>query len=275
MTIRTITFCALFWAAVALGNVILTSDPASITWVSGGGNNLVASFAAATATGGTITNYTEGGTNFQAHIFTNDGTFTVSGGSIICDVLVVAGGGGGAARHGGGGGAGGLIYTNVAVSGTNVVTVGEGGIAGVGPVSNKSITTMGGNGSNSAFGDLIAIGGGGGNGFPNEGPAPSGGSGGGGTSYVSDQTGGNYTENQGSHGGSASWDGGQAGGGGGGAISEGGNAASGFGGNGGSGSTNSISGAAVVYAGGGGGGGTKSGGVGGSGGGGAGASGTD
>ena len=52
--------------------------------------------AVATATGGIITNYTEGGTNFQAHIFTNVGTtnFVVSGGSLNCELLGVAGGGG-------------------------------------------------------------------------------------------------------------------------------------------------------------------------------------
>ena len=111
MTIRTITFCALFWAAVALGNVILTSDPASITWVSGGGNNLVAVFAAESgpvASGGDTVTTNAG---YIIHTFTTVGTtnFIVSSGSITCDVLVVAGGGGAGGHLGGGGGAGGLI----------------------------------------------------------------------------------------------------------------------------------------------------------------------
>ncbi len=47
-----------------------------------------------TATGGTITNYTENATNFTAHIFTNSGTFSL-GGTLTCSVCCVAGGGGG------------------------------------------------------------------------------------------------------------------------------------------------------------------------------------
>ena len=46
-----------------------------------------AAVAAATATGGNfITNYTENGTNFQAHLFTaaTAMTFTVSGGTLLC-----------------------------------------------------------------------------------------------------------------------------------------------------------------------------------------------
>jgi hypothetical protein len=66
------------------------------------------------ATGGTITNYTANGTNFTAHIFTGDGTFTVTNtpAGITFDILVVAGGGGGGHDVGGGGGAGGLLYSN-------------------------------------------------------------------------------------------------------------------------------------------------------------------
>ncbi len=51
---------------------------------------------AVSATGGTVTNYAEGGTNFTAHIFTNSGVFTNLTLTSV-EVLVVAGGGGGVA----------------------------------------------------------------------------------------------------------------------------------------------------------------------------------
>ena len=64
-------------------------------------------------TGGTVT--TDGGDNI--HIFTSDGTLTVTG-TVDVDVLIVAGGGGGGGDRGGGGGAGGLIYlTSQTISG--------------------------------------------------------------------------------------------------------------------------------------------------------------
>lgn len=110
----------------------------------------------ATATGGTITNYTENGTNFQAHIFTNVGTtnFTVTGGSLVCEVLVVAGGGGACPSHGSAGGAGGVVWhSGYVASGSNTVIVGAGGIG-------TAYTTRPGNGSNSVFGAITAIGGG-------------------------------------------------------------------------------------------------------------------
>lgn len=108
------------------------------------------------ATGGYITNYTEGGTNFTAHVFTNVGTtgLVVSGGSLNCEVLVVAGGGGGAkGSHGGGGGAGGLLWLGLVVSGTTEVVVGAGGIG-------ENADNMPTFGSNSVFGTNIAVGGG-------------------------------------------------------------------------------------------------------------------
>ncbi len=71
------------------------------------------------------------------------------------EVLVVAGGGGGGS-NGGGGGAGGLIHSNVypVVYGPVSITVGN---KGAGAASG-----VGGNGQNSVFGGLVAIGGGGG-----------------------------------------------------------------------------------------------------------------
>ena len=101
------------------------------------------------------------------------------------EVLVVAGGGGGGGvgnsqgGGGGGGGAGGLLYNNqypVTPGQTYTILVGAGGTAGLGP----GTTGQGGNGGNSQFGNLIAIGGGGGDDADRGHGALSGGSGGGG-----------------------------------------------------------------------------------------------
>ena len=91
---------------------------------------------AVSGSGGNTTNtYTLDGTNYVAHIFTSNGSFTVSGGSLVCDVLVVGGGGGGGSLiGGGGGGAGGLILISnltLSASGSYAVTVGAGGGAQV------------------------------------------------------------------------------------------------------------------------------------------------
>jgi hypothetical protein len=97
-----------------------------------------------------------------------------------CDVLVVAGGGGGgkcsiSAYGSGGGGAGGVVYRQgVSVTANTTVTVGAGG---AGATTNNA---DGANGSNSVFGDLVAIGGGGGGRQGGgDGPGRDGGSGGG------------------------------------------------------------------------------------------------
>ena len=73
-------------------------------------------------------------------------------------MLVVAGGGSGGFQNGGGGGAGGVIYrTNFGLSfGTTYsVVVGAGGVG----ISGRSVGSIG---RDSAFGTLIAFGGGGG-----------------------------------------------------------------------------------------------------------------
>jgi len=100
------------------------------------------------ATGGTVTNYTLNGTNYTAHIFTNNGTFIVSGGLLNCEILVVAGGGGGGGganqNFGGGGGGGGLVY-NASIYfgiGEYLVNVGVGGTGDIG---------IGGDGGNSTI----------------------------------------------------------------------------------------------------------------------------
>jgi hypothetical protein len=87
-----------------------------------------------TATGGVISDYSEGPTVYRAHIFTSSGTFDVTASGDFGDTveyLVVAGGGagGGGAFNGGGGGAGGYrTGTGVPVSvGSYPITVGAGG----------------------------------------------------------------------------------------------------------------------------------------------------
>ena len=101
------------------------------------------------ATGGIISEYSDSGSIYRAHVFTNTGTFTVTsaGGAYgdTVDYLVVAGGGGGSDRGNGagGGGAGGLLSSHpdvpsprrqtafTAVAGrTYTMTVGAGGRAG-------------------------------------------------------------------------------------------------------------------------------------------------
>ncbi len=90
-----------------------------------------------TATGGVISDYTDPGGLYRAHVFTASGTFTVSsigtlGGEI--DYLLVGGGGGGGFGRSddggaGGGGGGALRYaTGYSISAQSyTVTVGGGG----------------------------------------------------------------------------------------------------------------------------------------------------
>lgn len=176
------------------------------------------------ATGGTIT--TSGG--YTIHTFTSSGTFSVTGSGFV-DVLMFGGGGasgggnGGIGRGTGGGGAGGYVLSyNVDVSIGNLpVEVGNGGT----PYS----AAAGGNGGNSTFSGLTAIGGGGG-GTPN-GTGRSGGSGGGAGGNAG---GGSGTSGQGYNGGSGGI--GMNSGGGGGAGGQGGSYNNeDYGGNGGAG----------------------------------------
>ena len=160
-------------------------------YVSGGGSGI-------TATGGVISDYSDGPAVYRAHVFTSTGTFSVSAlgtfGSNV-EYLVVAGGGGGGIYYGGGGGAGGY-RTNVpgATSGGGggaeaafpvstspgvySVSVGAGGAGG------PSSVGAGSQGAQSSFGPtIISTGGGyGGAGVssPPGGPGGPGGSGGGG-----------------------------------------------------------------------------------------------
>ena len=231
----------------------------------------IAAQKAPKAIGGTIT--TDG--SYWIHTYTSSGLFTPQESIDNVDYLVVAGGGGGSTNGQGGGGAGGLRSTVTSTGGggsiesklfllkgtSHTITVGGGG----------TTTTQG---SNSVFSTITSIGGGAGTGRATGGSGGSGG-GAGEIDYVTPQTGGSGTNNQGYNGGTGG--GTKIGaGGGGGAGAVGGAGSSSSGGAGGTGVATSISGSSVTYAGGGGGGGYSpspyfiSGGAGGSGGGGAG-----
>ncbi len=118
------------------------------------------------ATGGTITNITEGGIPYRVHTFTSNGDFTISslGSFNTIEYLILGGGGAGGSHSGcsitttsgsGGGGAGGLITGTTAASiSTFSIVIGSGGTS--------SVNARGGNGGNSTVFNLTAIGGGGG-----------------------------------------------------------------------------------------------------------------
>ncbi|MEI6211880.1 MAG: Ig-like domain-containing protein [bacterium] len=281
---------ACVWSNVPMGYYALT---ARATQSAGRTGDAAAVYVNATAsgswegvsaTGGTVTNYTLGGTNWIAHIFTTVGSTSITfaaGGTV--EYLVIGGGGGGAGGSpqlyaGGGGGAGGLItsvsgcYSGGGTPGTGstpnsaatvtagsyAVVVGGGGAAG-------GSGGVGYNGQDSVFGNTgseFAIAKGGGGGGRNS-AGYAGGSGGGGATY-GNIAGGAGTANQGFAGGNSG--GADSGGGGGGAGNAG--LSKDNGSHGGPGLPNTITGSSVMYAGGGGGSGDPANGNGGSGGGG-------
>jgi len=201
---------------------------------------------------------------YTIHTFTGSATFTPSFTGPV-EVLVVAGGGGGGSGFnrsacGGGGGAGGLLYaSSYGVSaGTGItVTIGAGGAGG--PAGTGSPTGDGSNGSNSIFGGLTSIGGGGGTTYfdTNGKNGGSGGGAGGAGGYT--PVGGQGIPGQGNNGGNQVGSGQSTdttscgGGGGAGAVGANG-VTSQRGGNGGIGLPYYISGFSTYYAGGGGGG---------------------
>ncbi len=230
----------------------------------------------APGTGGTIFDYSSGGTTYRVHTFYDSDTFALSS-NTTCDILLLGGGGGGHGGYqspgGGGGGAGGLVYyaSKALTTGSYTVTVGNGGVGGYSD-SNSGSRTLPTSGGNTSFTGLTtAIGGGRGAGYDGD-AGEAGGSGGGG-SYPSVNAGYAGTANQGNSGGTGG-NGNQNGGGGGGAGGSGGNSdqtnntgAPGAGGQGvvegsstvynftnGSTATFNINGLGYVYAGGGGGG---------------------
>jgi len=226
------------------------------------------------ATGGTILpDYNYQGRTWRAHQFTSVGSssFNVSsfGKEGLVDVLVVAGGGGAPYNNAGGGGAGGLVYIenyDINALGSSIsVAVGAGG---AGRPNGSQL--LGGNGSNSTFGPLTAIGGGGSSLWDTNFDGQSGGSGGGagggsnrlkigGTETQTSQSGLSGTYGFGNFAGNGAFaPSGDSGGGGGGGSSEIGvtaawGQANGQGGKGGEGKPLSISGNLVYYAAGGGG----------------------
>ena len=162
----------------------------------GGGTNPVSARSGITATGGVISDYTDGPTIYRAHVFTSTGEFdvtdTTSDFGADVEYLVVAGGGAAGwqyhtatfgIRNSGGGGAGGLL-TNVpgiqdaastpltgnsfTVSAQPYAVVVGGGGAGSLDVPAPLTTTIGRgiNGSDSSFGGTIVAAGGGGGASP-------------------------------------------------------------------------------------------------------------
>jgi hypothetical protein len=172
-------------------------------------------------------------------------TWVAPAGVTTVEYLVVGGGGGSGGGHdtgGGGGGGGGMVITgSLSVTpGTSYdVIVGDGGEEGLGSTSTTPRETNGSGGDSSAFGSIIALGGGVGY-CSRSALNPGGGSAGG--NQVS-----GVTASKGGNGGGSIGDGNGAGGGGGGNTSNGSNGVSNTGGNGGAGVSNSISGSSVTY----------------------------
>lgn len=162
----------------------------------------------------------------------------------VVNYLVVAGGGAGGGGYAGGGGGGGFLtgITTVTAGSAITVTVGAGGTGG---------GSQGPNGSNSVFGSIVAIGGGGG--CSGQGTGSPGGSAGGNGGGGAIGTLGAAVVGQGNIGGVGGSGTGPAPGGGGGAGSRGvAGQGEGPGGNGGYGAGSAISGVMTAYAGGGG-----------------------
>ena len=158
-----------------------------------------------TASGGIVSDYSDSGDVYRAHVFTSTGTFDVTALSPNpssypdeIDILLIGGGGGGGSQHGGGGGAGGWVTKTSypipsSVPAPYTVTIGAGGRGGLGGGTSAAIN-YGGNGGDTEFyavgasypgsNRFRAIGGGGGsqyyNGSNPQGGGAAGGSGGGG-----------------------------------------------------------------------------------------------
>jgi hypothetical protein len=211
------------------------------------------------ATGGTVTNISQGGVNYRVHTFTTVGasTFTVTRSGSV-EFLIVAGGGAGGANHAGGGGAGGVLTGRSSVTPqAYTITVGTGGA----PLASSTTATSAGltGGNSSALGFTSFGGGIGGNrnDVASTSPGQPGGSGGGGggaqAAFAANYAAGSSTPGQGNAGGTAI----DLYGGGGGGASEAGKPGIGTNtnsGNGGIGISLAILGTATFYAGGGGGG---------------------
>ncbi len=168
------------------------------------------------ATGGTVAYFTEGGTNWTAHVFTTNGTLTVAAAGEVEYLLVGGGGGGGGFYDGAGGGGGGFLTGRMTLSNrVYAVTVGAGG-GGHGSTGGK---TNGGDSVVSCEGvDGVRACGGGYGGSSS--PAGNGGSGGGGAHGAPKGIGVAGPLRQGYDGGAAGMDAGGAGGGGAGGMGQ-------------------------------------------------------
>jgi hypothetical protein len=145
--------------------------------------------------------------NYQS--FTASGTWTkptnLSGTEMVVVQLWGAGGGGGSCKNasggsGGGGGGGAFVEARFRasdLSATETVTIGAGGIAGVG-----ATPTAGGVGGNTTFGSRLTAYGGGGGGYYSSGSAAGGGGGGGGAQSAGSVGGNDQAANGGGAGGS-------------------------------------------------------------------------
>jgi len=233
-TSATVAVPSSVYDSVTLGNVVSIK----VTNSEGPESNTVSKTAAALPTGGTIT--TSGG--YRYHEFTSSSDFVVSSELTGVDYIVVAAGGGGAG-WGGGGGAGGLInQTSQTLSAaTYPIVLGAGGYgASAAAGYTAGVYTVGGDGGDTTFNSLTAIGGGGGGNYTGN-PGRAGGSGGGGGGYnlspIASIAGGSGTAGQGNAGGGGGGFNGSyhsGGGGGGGAGAQGGDV-NGYGLTGGSG----------------------------------------
>lgn len=199
----------------------------------------ITSTAYALPTGGTIT--TSG--SYRIHMFTGNGTFTVSE-PIAVEYLIIGGGGAGGDDIGGGGGAGGLISGSTTLSVQSYpIVVGAGGAATTG-FEGSGQGNIGNN--TTAFGLTALKGGTGGGEGSSAGSGGNGSYGSGGGGGYADGAGGAGTPGQGYSGANASGGNGAGGGGAGGAGSS-------LPGHGGPGLANSILGTTYYWAGGGGG----------------------
>ena len=241
----------------AAGQIRLNTDIDSVEWYDDEHDSwFPVGVISPVATGGTITDITQGGIDYRVHTFTSTGNnnFTVTRGGEV-EFLIVAGGGGGGSRHGGGGGAGGLLQgTTTVTPQTYTITVGAGG---AGALSGGSTDGFFGDDSR-AFG-FTAFGGGYGTSNSTLRPRPGGS--GGGSRGNSSQRGAAGIPGQGNQGGDGrpqTVENFGLGGGGGGAGSPGHHAEElPIQGRGGDGIVSNITGTSVFYAGGGGGGGSE------------------
>jgi hypothetical protein len=126
-------------------------------------NEITAQFNFNEATGGTVTEYDDGGTRYRMHTFTSSGTFTVNVAPKPFRVGAIGGGGGGAdGLHYMGGGNAGSLAENAALTLPQAaipVAVGAGGHGGTN-ADGSGGSSLGGAGGTSSLGTLLTAAGG-------------------------------------------------------------------------------------------------------------------